>query len=85
VDSHLYSGYEIPPNYDSMIAKVIVHARDREAAIVRMLGALDEMIIDGIKTNIPFQMEILSHVRFRSLGYDTSFTEGLLASGGRGI
>jgi acetyl-CoA carboxylase biotin carboxylase subunit len=85
VDSHIYAGYEIPSQYDSMIAKVIVHARDREAAIVRMLGALDEMIIDGLKTNIPFQKEILSHVRFRSLNYDTSFAESLLASGGRGL
>ncbi len=83
VDSHIYTGYQIPPNYDSMIAKVIVHGKDREAVIVRMLGALDEMIIDGVKTNIPFQKEILSHVRFRSLSYDTSFAESLLASGGR--
>jgi len=80
VDSHIYSGYCIPPNYDSMIAKLIVHDKDREAAIVRMLQALDEMIIDGVKTNIPFQEEILSHVRFRSLSYDTSFAESLLAS-----
>ncbi len=85
VDSHLYAGYVIPPHYDSMIAKVVVHAKDREGAIVRMLGALDEMIIDGVKTNVPFQKEILSHVRFRSLSYDTSFTESLLASGGRGL
>jgi len=83
VDSHLYAGYSIPPHYDSMIAKVVVHAKDREGAIVRMLGALDEMIIDGVQTNIPFQKEILSHVRFRSLSYDTSFTESLLATGGR--
>jgi acetyl-CoA carboxylase, biotin carboxylase subunit len=85
VDSHLYAGYQIPPHYDSMIAKIIVHAKDREGAIVRMLGALDEMIIDGVKTNIPFQKEILSHVRFRSLSYDTSFTESLLASAGRAV
>ncbi|MFN2165646.1 MAG: acetyl/propionyl/methylcrotonyl-CoA carboxylase subunit alpha, partial [Anaerolineae bacterium] len=85
VDSHIYSGYRIPPNYDSMIAKVIVHGKDRESVIQRMLGALDEMIIDGVKTNIPFQKEILSHVRFRSLSYDTSFAESLLATGGRGI
>ena len=85
VDSHLYAGYQIPPHYDSMIAKIIVHAKDREGAIARMLGALDEMIIDGVKTNIPFQKEILSHVRFRSLSYDTSFTESLLASGGRAV
>jgi len=83
VDSHIYTGYQIPPNYDSMIAKVIVHGKDREAVIVRMLGALDEMIIDGVKTNIPFQKEILSHVRFRSLSYDTSFAESLLDSGGK--
>ena len=85
VDSHIYTGYTIPSNYDSMIAKVIVHGNDRESVINRMMGALDEMIIDGVKTNIPFQKEILSHVRFRSLSYDTSFTEGLLSSDRRQI
>jgi acetyl-CoA carboxylase biotin carboxylase subunit len=83
VDTHVYTGYRIPSHYDSMIAKVIVHARDRESAIARMLAALDELIIDGVKTNVQFQKEILSHVRFRSLAYDTSFTESLLAPGGR--
>ena len=53
VDSHIYSKYVVPPNYDSMIAKVIVHARNRNIAIQRMQSALEEMIIDGIKTNIP--------------------------------
>ncbi len=85
VDSHLYSGYTIPSHYDSMIAKIIVHADDREGAISRMLSALDEMVIDGIKTNIPFQKEILSHVAFRTQAYDTSFVEKLLTAGGRSI
>jgi acetyl-CoA carboxylase, biotin carboxylase subunit len=85
VDSHLYSGYTIPSHYDSMIAKIIVHADDREGAIARMLSALDEMVIDGVKTNIPFQKEILSHVAFRTQAYDTSFAESLLTAGGRSI
>ncbi|HOX06592.1 MAG TPA: acetyl-CoA carboxylase biotin carboxylase subunit [Planctomycetota bacterium] len=80
VDSHVYSGYVIPSNYDSLMAKVIVHGENREAVITRMLGALDELIIDGIRTNVPFTREILSHVRFRSHNYDTGFAETLLMS-----
>ena len=55
VDSHLYSGYTVPPTYDSMIAKIICHAPDRTAALKRLSGALDETFIDGIKTNIELQ------------------------------
>ena len=51
VDTHIYSGYKIPSNYDSMIAKIIVNAKTRNEAISRMLGALDECVIEGIKTN----------------------------------
>jgi acetyl-CoA carboxylase biotin carboxylase subunit len=78
VDSHVYSGYTVPPQYDSLLAKVIIQGADREQVIGRMLGALDELIIDGPKTNVPFAKEILTHVRFRSLNYDTSFAESLL-------
>jgi len=78
VDSHVYAGYVIPAQYDSLMAKVIVHGADREAVITRMLGVLDELIVDGVKTNVPFTREILSHVRFRSLNYDTGFAESLL-------
>jgi acetyl-CoA carboxylase biotin carboxylase subunit len=84
VDSHVYAGYTIPSNYDSLMAKIVVHGENREAVIARMLGALDELIIDGVKTNVPFTREILRHVRFRSLNYDTSFAESLLISDRRG-
>jgi len=84
VDSHVYSGYTIPSNYDSLMAKVIVHGENREAVIARMLGALDELIIDGVKTNVAFTREILRHVRFRSFNYDTCFAESLLMSDRRG-
>src|SRR3546814_3011162 len=60
VDSHVYEGYRVPPNYDSMIGKLIVHGADREQAICRMRVALSEMVVDGIKTNIPLQQRILA-------------------------
>jgi acetyl-CoA carboxylase biotin carboxylase subunit len=65
VDSHLYSGYTVPPNYDSMIAKVITWAEDRTSALDRMRSALDEMVIDGIRTNIPLQQELVRDSAFR--------------------
>ncbi|MFA7553953.1 MAG: acetyl-CoA carboxylase biotin carboxylase subunit [Spongiibacteraceae bacterium] len=65
VDSHLYSGYSVPPNYDSMIAKVITHAEDRISALDRMRSALDEMVIDGIRTNIPLQQDLVRDSGFR--------------------
>ncbi len=66
VDSHLYSGYRVPPYYDSLIAKVIVHAPTRDMAVERMRGALTELYIDGIKTNIEALDGIISHDAFRS-------------------
>ncbi|MGK0498659.1 MAG: acetyl-CoA carboxylase biotin carboxylase subunit [Oceanicoccus sp.] len=65
VDSHLYSGYSVPPNYDSMIAKVITWAEDRTSALDRMRSALDETVIDGIRTNIPLQQELVRDSAFR--------------------
>ncbi|MDA8562160.1 acetyl-CoA carboxylase biotin carboxylase subunit, partial [Gammaproteobacteria bacterium] len=59
LDSHLYSSYTVPPFYDSLIAKIITHGDTREIALTRMRGALDEMIVDGIKTNLPLHLEIL--------------------------
>ncbi|MFN2382264.1 MAG: acetyl-CoA carboxylase biotin carboxylase subunit, partial [Guyparkeria sp.] len=59
IDSHIYNGYSVPPFYDSMIGKLITHAGDREAAIRRMHGALEEMLVDGIKTNIPLHRELM--------------------------
>jgi acetyl-CoA carboxylase biotin carboxylase subunit len=73
VDTHVYSGYTVPPNYDSMVAKLIVHAPSRLEAINRMIGALDECVIEGIKTIIPFQKQILSHDDFKNGNIDTSF------------
>ncbi|MCU0797521.1 MAG: acetyl-CoA carboxylase biotin carboxylase subunit [Akkermansiaceae bacterium] len=70
VDTHVYSGYTVPPHYDSMIAKLIVTAATREIAIARMKRALSEFMIRGIKTTIPFQLEILNHPDFVSGNYD---------------
>jgi len=75
VDSHAYSGYEIPRYYDSMIGKIIVHAKNRERAIIRMQRALEETIIDGPKTTIPYQLAIMKDEKFRSGNFDTSFLE----------
>ena len=64
VDSHLYAGYEVPPFYDSLLAKLIVWDEDRDAAIARMARALDEYTIDGITTTIPFLQRLLKHPDF---------------------
>lgn len=73
VDSALYSGYDIPPIYDSMIAKLITHGRDRNEALCRMRRALDEFIIEGIDTNIEFLFQILNNERFIQANIDTGF------------
>ena len=73
VDSNIYDGYTIPPTYDSMIAKLIVHGRDRHEAINKMKRALGEFLIDGIKTNIDYHMSILNNEKFISGNYDTGF------------
>ncbi len=73
VDSHIYNGYTVPPYYDSMIGKLITHAGDREAAIRRMHGALQEMAIDGIKTNIPLHRELMADANFIAGGMDIHF------------
>ncbi|GAA0084673.1 acetyl-CoA carboxylase biotin carboxylase subunit [Clostridium sp. MB05] len=73
VDTAVYSGYTIPPTYDSMIAKLIAHGKDREEAINKMLRALDEFVIEGIDNNIEFQIEILNNEKFRLGDFDTSF------------
>ena len=75
VDSHAYAGYVIPTQYDSMIGKIIVHAENRERAIIRMQRALEETIIDGPKTTIPYQMAIMKDKVFKSGDFDTSFLE----------
>jgi acetyl-CoA carboxylase biotin carboxylase subunit len=75
VDTHAYAGYLIPPHYDSMIAKLIVRARTRELAINKMLRALDEFVIEGIKTTIPFHQQLLRHPDFRAGDFDTRFLD----------
>jgi acetyl-CoA carboxylase biotin carboxylase subunit len=74
-DSHVYAGYSVPPHYDSMIGKLIVHQRDRRQAIGCMLRALEEFQIGGIATTIPFHREILQHSAFVEGKIDTSFVE----------
>jgi acetyl-CoA carboxylase biotin carboxylase subunit len=78
VDSHVYGGYSVPPYYDSMIGKLIAHGKTRAEAIRRMQIALEEMIVDGIKTTIPFHRLALAHPRFRAGTLDTRFVEELL-------
>jgi acetyl-CoA carboxylase biotin carboxylase subunit len=74
-DTHVYGGYEISPYYDSLLGKLIVYAEDRQEAIKRMGLALDECVIRGITTTVPFQRDILADPRFVSGDYDTSFIE----------
>ena len=75
VDTHIYSDYKVPANYDSMLMKLIVYDKDRESAIAKMQSALGEVIIEGIETNINFQYEILENEAFRSGDTDTGFIE----------
>jgi acetyl-CoA carboxylase, biotin carboxylase subunit len=76
VDSHVYAGYVIPPYYDSMIGKLITIARTREEAIDTMYRALSEYVIEGIKTTIPFHLQLMQDDRFRSGDFNTKFLEG---------
>ena len=76
IDSHVYSGYTIPPNYDSMIAKVIATGQSREEVLLRMKRALQEFVIEGIKTTIPFHIKLMDDERFKSGDFNTSFMEG---------
>ncbi len=85
IDSHAYAGYPIPPDYDSMIAKLIVTASSRDAAISRMSRALSEYMITGIRTTIPFQQAILKNADFRRGKYDTGFVEKMLREGTHSI
>ena len=75
VDSHIYSGYSVPPHYDSLIAKLITFADDRETAMIRMRNALDEMVIDGIKTNIPLHHDIMRDANFEQGGVNIHYLE----------
>jgi acetyl-CoA carboxylase biotin carboxylase subunit len=75
VDSHVYSGYKVPPYYDSMIGKLITHGSDRKAAIARMKNALGEIVIEGIRTNVPLHQEIFQHAAFQKGGTDIHYLE----------
>jgi acetyl-CoA carboxylase, biotin carboxylase subunit len=75
VDSHVYSGYHVPPYYDSMIGKLIAHGSNRASAIARMETALTEIVVEGIKTNIPLHREIFSHGAFKAGGTDIHYLE----------
>ena len=75
VDSHIYCDYRVPPNYDSMLLKLIVHGKDRESAIAKMRSALGELVIEGIETNLDFQYEILNHEAFGQGDTDTHFIQ----------
>jgi acetyl-CoA carboxylase biotin carboxylase subunit len=79
VDSHVYSGYRVPPHYDSMIGKLICHSDDRAAAIARMNGALAEIVVEGIKTNTALQRDIMNDAAFIQGGADIHYLEKKLA------
>ena len=78
VETHIYDGYKVPPHYDSMIGKLIVHAESRELALARMDTALTEIVINGIKTNIPLQQKIIDDAAFRAGGTDIHYLENKL-------
>ena len=80
VDSHLYSGYTVPPNYDSLIGKVITWGEDRERALLRMRTALDEIVVDGIRTNIPLHHQLVRDEAFMRGGVSIHYLEKKLKS-----
>jgi acetyl-CoA carboxylase biotin carboxylase subunit len=81
IDTHVRPGYTIPPHYDSMIGKLIVHGPTREEAIARMKGALGEFIVSPIKTTIPMHRRIMDTRQFRTADFDIHYIERLLADG----
>ena len=78
LDTHVYAGYSIPPNYDSMIAKLIITAQTREEAINKMKRALDEFVIEGVKTTIPFHRQLMDNPDYVSGNYTTKFMEDFI-------
>ena len=77
VDTAIYSGYTVPPTYDSMLAKVIVHGKDRNESIAKLKSAIAELVVDGIQTNADFILKILSNKDFVTNNYDTSFIQNI--------
>ena len=80
VDSHVYSGYTVPPHYDSLIAKIICFGPDRDTALKRMNGALDELIINGIKSNIELHKKLINDSEVRIGGMNIHYLENKLAA-----
>lgn len=81
VDTHMFSGYKIPPYYDSMVAKLIVYGDDREQALARCRRALDEFVVDGVKTTIPFTQIVLNNKDFVAGKYNTGYLEKIIQEG----
>lgn len=79
VDTHIYNGYRVPPYYDSMIGKLIAHGEDRDTALARMRIALSEVVVEGIKTNIPLHQELIRDANFRAGGTNIHYLEKLLS------
>jgi acetyl-CoA carboxylase, biotin carboxylase subunit len=79
VDSHIYSEYQVPPHYDSLLAKIIAYGRDRDEALVRMNRALGECVVDGLPTSIPFHLEVLENETFVSGKATTKFLDDELS------
>ena len=82
MDTHVYAGYRVPPHYDSLLGKMIVHAKTREEALDRAYLALEEFVIEGVPTTIPFLRRVLSHPEFRAGTIDTGFVGRLQAGEG---
>ena len=81
IDTAIYEGYEIPSTYDSMIAKLIAHGNSRNEAIAKMKRALEELVIDGIDTNVDFLLKVITNLNFIRGNYDTSFIEKEILKG----
>ena len=73
MDTHIYSGYTVPPNYDSLLGKLVAHGPDRLEAVRRMRQALSQLVLEGVPTTVGVLREILGHVKFLGGVYDTSF------------
>ena len=78
VDTAIYTGYKIPPTYDSMIAKIIAHGETRNETIAKLKSAIAELVVDGVDTNADFILKILDNEKFRNNDYDTSFIQKFL-------
>ena len=79
VDSHLYNGYQVPPFYDSLVAKLICHSEDRISALNRTANALDEMVVDGIQSNIPLHRQLVADPGFRNIEFNIHYLEKLIS------